>query len=409
MYYKKQSRKTNTPQREPLVDVPINDVWESYQEPKSYSEFGVSDAAYAFFSNNDQYCKAQQNNQYWNSKKDKLRKYLLVSFFLWIPTFIAAMSIETIIWLVISVALFLTWLILTILSSIYERKIVNTYDNYRWGYEKYMNYSEQYNKKKIQYLNHNVELEGFKNQERTLLNTIAEQLKRVQGRTYRTEEDWKQMTDRDFEIEIGKVYSRLGYDTKVTKQSGDGGVDVIAKKDNEIVYIQCKHYGKNTHLGAPELQGFWGCCSGNGIKKGIMVCTSSLTKEAQSFASKLKGKLEIVGMRELLELDKSFYHAHPNNALRSFNDSFKTFIFNNHFIDCYHLWLLSEVFYNEEDVKARITSLNKWKDYSYVTKDIIVNLTNKIRVYVVLLVPNFLLKEVQEIRLADYNRSVVIY
>ena len=239
----------------------------------------------------------------------------------------------------------------------------------------------------------------FRNNEAPFVHNIAERLKRVQGRVYRTEDDWLKMSDRDFEFEVGKVYNRLGYQTQVTKRSGDGGVDVIAKKDNEIIYIQCKHYAPNTHLGAPELQAFWGCCSGNGIKKGVMVCTSSLTKDASAFANKLKGKLEIVGMKELLVLDKTFYQSHPINSQKQFTDAFKTFISSNNFIDCDHLWLKSKVYHKEEDAKKDMETLTKWKSNTYLLKDTIVNLTNKIRVYVILLVPDYALEEVKSTQL----------
>lgn len=231
------------------------------------------------------------------------------------------------------------------------------------------------------------------------MDGIADRLKRVQGRTYRTEDEWRQMSDREFEFEIGKVYSRLGYQTKVTKRSGDGGVDVIATKNNETVYIQCKHYGENTHLGAPELQAFWGCCSGNGINKGIMVCTSSLTKDAQAFANKLKGNLEIIGMKELMGLDKTYYQSHPINSQRQFTDAFKNFLSSNCFMDCDHLWLKSKVYYKEEDAKKDLTNLTKWKNHNYLVKDTIVNLTNKIRVYIILLVPDYALEEVKNTHL----------
>jgi len=408
MYYRRQRRKITTPQRKPIVDAPLNDVWESFQEPKLPKDFGVSDEAILFLSDREKSKQIREKNKTLKNKKSRIDGikgiFSLSSIVLFIVTmllFSDGHEKEGI----ISSALFgfciAIILLLKIPLAFIERKLIESYDGAESKYNSYIQYLERYNTKKSQYLTHIQELEDFKtNKETAFINGITERLKKVQGRTYRTEDDWRQMTDREFEIEIGKVYSRLGYEATVTKQSGDGGVDVIAKKDGETVYIQCKHYGKKTHLGSPELQGFWGCCSGNGIKRGVMVCTSTLTKDARFFANKLKGQLEIVGMKELLELDKSFYYSHPTNAERSFNVSFKTFILNNHFIDCYHLWLLPEVFYNEEDAKVRLAKLNKWKDYSYVIKDIIVNLTNKIRVFVILLVPDYLMKEVQETRLS---------
>lgn len=288
--------------------------------------------------------------------------------------------------------------ILKIPDAIIKRKLIDSYDGIESKYNNYLRYLERYNIEKSQYLTHIQELKDFKtNKEISFINGIAERLKKIQGITYRTEDVWRQMSDRDFEFEIGKVYSRLGYQTQVTKRSGDGGVDVIATKDKETIYIQCKHYSAKTHLGAPELQAFWGCCSGNGISKGIMVCTSSLTKDARSFANKLKGRLEIVGMKELMELDKTFFQSHPINSQRQFTDAFRSFISSNNFVDCNHLWLMSKVYYNEEDAKKDLATLTKWKTYTYLLKDTIVNLTNKIRVYLILLVPDYALEETKNV------------
>lgn len=388
----------------------MNDVWESFQEPKSYKDFGISDEAFAFLSNYEKRKLAQENNKYWDAKKQKTERIgcsnivvLIVLFHIVLVAWVflsekteLLMSIFTAI-----VAMFIfSVLVLVILTIILDRKFIYTYDLYENNYKKYEMYIDQYNKKKEQYYSHLKELEDFEvNKETTFLNGVLGKLKMVHGETYRSAEEWRQMTDREFEFEIGKMYSRLGYQTKVTKRSGDGGVDVIATKENDTIYIQCKHYGKNTHLGAPELQAFWGCCSGNEISKGIMVCTSSLTKDAQAFANKLKGKLEIIGMKGLMELDKTYYQSHPINSQRHFTDAFKGFITSNGFVDCGHLWLKSKVYYNEEDGKKDIEVLTKWKNHTYLLKDTIVNLTNKIRVYVILLVPDYALEEVNNKRL----------
>lgn len=399
MYYSRKRRKKPKIAEQPPRVIPLNDVWESYQEPKSYQDFDISDEAFTFLSDREKCLRIRKKNQYWKDKNEKLGKPMLIIFGAWIVSLVIAMDHENYYLYIISGLLFLIGLVLCIISSIYEHKIINTYDNFEWKYEDFIKYQERYERKKNQYLTHIQELEDFKtNKESNFLTSIAERLKRVQGRTYRTVEEWRKMTDRDFEFEIGKVYSRLGYQTHVTKRSGDGGVDVIAKKDNETIYIQCKHYAASTHLGAPELQAFWGCCSGNGIGKGIMVCTSSLTREAQTFAKKLKGKLEIVGMQELLTLDRSFYLSHPINSQRQFTDSFKSFISINNFIDCDHLWLMSKVYYTEDEAKQGVDNLSKWSGYSYLLKDSIVQLTNRIRVYLILLVPDYAREEVEGIK-----------
>ena len=405
--YRNKRKKTNkAPNRPSTIEKPLNDVWESLQEPKSYKDFGISDEAYLFLSDRTKCEHVRENNNYWNSKKRKLDKlgiYFSVSMLVFIFSTMTLLGLEYDTIGIISAILLgvsiIANIVLTIPNAIIKHKLIQSYDNLEWDYKRYCEYIDRYNSKKAQYVKHIQELDKFKNIEASFLDGIADRLKRVQGRTYRTEDEWRQMSDREFEFEIGKVYSRLGYQTKVTKRSGDGGVDVIATKDNEIVYIQCKHYGENTHLGAPELQAFWGCCSGNGINKGVMVCTSGLTKDAQAFANKLKEKLEIIGMKELMKLDKTYYQSHPINSQRQFTDAFKNFLSSNCFMDCDHLWLKSKVYYKEEDAKKDMEALTKWKNHSYLIRDTIVNLTNKIRVFVILLVPDYALEEVKSTHL----------
>ena len=408
MYYYRNKRKKSkkVQQQETTIVEPLNDVWESFQEPKSYKDFGISDEAFTFLSDREKREQAQKNNEYWNTKKAKVEGvgtaiiFTLLALLYIAPVACLILFIETELYktvLIVLMAVFIVSIIIYLITmNKLKGKLINSFDEDRNGYNRYFEYLEKYNKKKDQYYAYLKELEDFKaSKETTFLNNIADKLKMVQGRTFRTAEEWRKMTDREFEFEIGKVYSRLGYQTIVTKRSGDGGVDVIATKDEETIYIQCKHYGANTHLGAPELQAFWGCCSGNGISKGVMVCTSSLTKDARSFANKLKGKLEIVGMKELLELDKAFFQSHPINSQRQFTDAFRSFISSNNFVDCNHLWLMSKVYYNEEDAKRDMATLTKWKNHTYLLKDTIVKLTNKIRVFVILLVPDYVLEETE--------------
>lgn len=44
----------------------------------------------------------------------------------------------------------------------------------------------------------------------------------------------------EFEALIGVLYAKMGYETFVTTRSSDNGVDVICKKDEELIFVQCK-------------------------------------------------------------------------------------------------------------------------------------------------------------------------
>ncbi len=52
------------------------------------------------------------------------------------------------------------------------------------------------------------------------------------------------MSGVDFENFVAELFRRLGYQSEVTKSSGDQGVDVIAKKGTQTLAIQAKHYNQ---------------------------------------------------------------------------------------------------------------------------------------------------------------------
>ncbi|MDR2904081.1 MAG: restriction endonuclease, partial [Clostridiales bacterium] len=60
------------------------------------------------------------------------------------------------------------------------------------------------------------------------------------------------MEGNEFEHYVAKLFEKMGYKTEVTKQSGDYGIDVIARKDNTSIGIQAKRYA--TTLGNKAVQ-----------------------------------------------------------------------------------------------------------------------------------------------------------
>ena len=52
------------------------------------------------------------------------------------------------------------------------------------------------------------------------------------------------MTGIEFEQFIEKIFKNMGYKTELTKQSGDQGIDIIAKKSGITIAIQTKCYSQ---------------------------------------------------------------------------------------------------------------------------------------------------------------------
>ena len=103
---------------------------------------------------------------------------------------------------------------------------------------------------------------------------LAEQRKR--------EQYWKSLGGKEFERELGKLFSARGYDVRYTGRSGDQGGDLILRKDGETTVVQCKAW-KNpaTPQVARELGGSMMYYKAD---KGILACTGGFSGGVLEFA-----------------------------------------------------------------------------------------------------------------------------
>lgn len=101
--------------------------------------------------------------------------------------------------------------------------------------------------------------------------------------------DVDNMSGTDFEHYVGKLLAHQGFRTKVTKASGDFGVDIIAKKDDVNYAVQVKRYSNSVSRRAVSdaVAGkeYYGC-------NGAMVVTNNyFTKGAITLAQSTKCEL----------------------------------------------------------------------------------------------------------------------
>lgn len=90
------------------------------------------------------------------------------------------------------------------------------------------------------------------------------------------------MSPFDFEHFVAKLFNSMGYEAQATSRTGDYGVDVIAKKDAEIIAIQCKKYQEGNNVGNQEVQRLLGAMLFKDLKadRGIIITTSDFTRQA---------------------------------------------------------------------------------------------------------------------------------
>lgn len=87
-------------------------------------------------------------------------------------------------------------------------------------------------------------------------------------------------------------------------KSGDGGIDGIINEDRlglDVVYIQAKRWDLTT-VGRPEIQKFAGALQGQRARKGIFLTTSSFSRDAYDFASRIDSKIVLMDGETVAQL-----------------------------------------------------------------------------------------------------------
>jgi len=106
----------------------------------------------------------------------------------------------------------------------------------------------------------------------------------------------------DLLVKMGYGGSRREAGRAIGK-SGDEGIDGIIKEDRlglDIIYIQAKRW--DGPVGRPEVQKFAGALQGQRARKGIFITTSTFTKDAIDYVSRIDSKIILIDGEQLAEL-----------------------------------------------------------------------------------------------------------
>ncbi len=95
------------------------------------------------------------------------------------------------------------------------------------------------------------------------------------------------LTPFEFEQLVGNLFAKMGLESKQTRSSRDGGVDVVAYDTRPViggkVVIQAKRY-RHT-VGVSAVRDLYGTMNHEGANKGILVSTSSYGPDAYDFVN----------------------------------------------------------------------------------------------------------------------------
>lgn len=112
------------------------------------------------------------------------------------------------------------------------------------------------------------------------------------------EQYWKNLSGRQFELEIAKLYQGLGYSAEICRQGGDEGIDIILERDSERIAVQCKAH--NNRISPSVARDLAGTMLHHKFEHGIIASTNGFTNGTIDFCR--NKKIKLISMNEILEM-----------------------------------------------------------------------------------------------------------
>ena len=117
--------------------------------------------------------------------------------------------------------------------------------------------------------------------------------------------DW-----REFEKLLCEAFRRQGYAVEHSgRESGDGGVDIRLRKDNQLSLVQCKHW-KSWQVGVATVRELLGVVTSERAQWGIIVTSGTFSGDAVQFAG--KNHIELIDGDKLARLIQSVQPSKSN-------------------------------------------------------------------------------------------------
>lgn len=123
---------------------------------------------------------------------------------------------------------------------------------------------------------------------------------------------WWSLDGYQFEQEVAKLFILQGYRATVTKGSGDGGVDIILKKDGYKAIVQCKHH--QSPLSPEPVRALWGLKDDYNADEVIMVASSGLTSASADFVQN-KPAYKVLNLDDIIRMSQQQINISSNTEI----------------------------------------------------------------------------------------------
>ena len=112
------------------------------------------------------------------------------------------------------------------------------------------------------------------------------------------------MDRRKFEELVAELFGGFGYDVELTKQTRDGGRDIVAVKREEVqvkYLIECKRPDRGGYVGIRPVRELLGVRADEEATKAILATTARFSKDARVLFERHRWILELKEYDDLRE------------------------------------------------------------------------------------------------------------
>lgn len=133
-----------------------------------------------------------------------------------------------------------------------------------------------------------------------ILLPIADQVEKMESGMWKLD-DLYQISWQDFETLIGTLYESFGYETEVTPDTADMGIDVWATNSDERIAIQAKHYREGNRVGRETLQKLASTLAKGDADRVIVITTSEFAHTAKKYSDSFGSDINLINGEDLRE------------------------------------------------------------------------------------------------------------
>lgn len=113
------------------------------------------------------------------------------------------------------------------------------------------------------------------------------------------------LSPREFEELVCELLNKQGYNVKLTKQTKDGGKDIIVVQKSILgefcIYVQCKKYNPSRPVSVGLVRELYGTIMSDNATAGMMVTTSYFSKDAKEYNKKIKHRMTLKDYNDLVQ------------------------------------------------------------------------------------------------------------